>query len=323
MKLVTYRLGDEYRVGVVKGDWVVDIGRTVELLAHRKLGIASHPVLRKPAQTVLGAGPQPREMMEVLARGEPWRAALDDLLSALAESLAGAEAPRGLLTPLKKARLAAPLPRPGKIVCVGRNYAEHARERGSEVPSQPIFFLKSRNAICGPGDTILLPLVSSQVDYEAELAVVIGKTGRGIPEERAEEYIAGYTILNDVSARDMQAQDKQWFRGKSCDTFAPTGPWIVTRDEIPDPHNLRISLTLNSETMQDSNTANMVFRIPYLVSHLSQSLTWEPGDILSTGTPEGIGASRTPPVFLEPGDTVSITVAEVGTLTNPVAAWQP
>jgi 2-keto-4-pentenoate hydratase/2-oxohepta-3-ene-1,7-dioic acid hydratase in catechol pathway len=223
-------------------------------------------------------------------------------------------------TPLDGARLLAPVPRPGKIICVGRNYAEHARERGSDIPTQPIFFLKSNNTICGPGDVILIPPNSNQVDFEAELAVVIGKGGKNIPEDRAYDDVAGYMIMNDVSARDMQSADKQWFRGKSCDTFAPTGPWIVTKDEIPDPHSLGISLTLNGQTMQDSNTGNMIFKIPYLISYLSRSLTLEPGDIISTGTPGGVGASRTPPVFLKPGDSVSITIDKIGTLSNPVAA---
>jgi 2-keto-4-pentenoate hydratase/2-oxohepta-3-ene-1,7-dioic acid hydratase in catechol pathway len=322
MKLVTFQLGEENRVGAVKSDWVLDVGRTIELLAQRKLRVGGHPLLRKSVQRVLGAGPAPRDMNEILTRGEEWRAALDEVLKALATGVPPAEAPRGLLTPLKVARLCAPLLRPGKIVCVGRNYAEHARERGAETPAQPIFFLKSANTICGPGDPITLPPNSQQVDYEAELAVVIGKGGRGIAEERAPEHIAGYMILNDVSARDMQSQDKQWFRGKSCDTFAPCGPWIVTRDEVPDPHKLAISLTLNGETMQDANTGDMIFRIPFLVSYLSQSLTWEPGDILSTGTPAGVGGSRTPPVFLKPGDTASITVEQLGTLTNPVRGPQ-
>ena len=322
MKLVTFQLGEENRAGVVKSDWVLDVGRTIELLAQRKLDVGGHPLLRKSVQMVLGAGPVPRDVSEILARGEEWRAALDGVLDALATALPPAEAPRGLLMPLKVARLRAPLLRPGKIVCVGHNYAEHARERGSDAPAQPILFLKSNNTICGPGDPIILPPNSNKVDYEAELAVVIGKSGRGIPEERAAEHIAGYMILNDVSARDMQAQDKQWFRGKSCDTFAPCGPWIVTRDEVPDPHSLAISLTLNGETMQDANTRDMIFKIPFLVSYLSQSMTWESGDILSTGTPSGIGGSRTPPVFLKAGDTVSITVEQIGTLTNPVRGPQ-
>lgn len=245
---------------------------------------------------------------------------LDDLLRRASErSLAGLEpGPRSL--PLPEVRLLAPILRPGKIVCVGRNYAEHARERGSKIPTQPIFFLKSNNTLCGPDDAIVIPPASGQVDYEAEMAVVIGKGGKNIPEDKAYEHVAGYMCLNDVSARDLQSADKQWFRGKSCDTFAPTGPWIVTPDEIPDPHSLRISLTLNGQTMQDSNTGNMIFKIPFLISYLSRTLTWEPGDILSTGTPEGVGSGRTPPVFMKPGDSVSITIEKIGTLTNPVAA---
>ena len=200
------------------------------------------------------------------------------------------------------------------------NYADHAREQGIEPPTSPIFFLKSVNTIVGPGDPVRLLADSSQVDYEAELAVVIGKGGRNISEERAMEHIAGYTLLNDVTARDFQFGDKQWFRGKSCDTFGPLGPWIVTRDEIADPHNLKITLTLNGQTAQDSNTSNLIFKIPYLVSYLSRSLTWEPGDLISTGTPPGVGVFRKPPVFLKAGDTMSVMVERIGTLTNPVVA---
>ncbi len=156
------------------------------------------------------------------------------------------------------------------------------------------------------------------MDYEAEFAVVIGKRGHRIAESEAHKYIAGYTILHDVSARDMQFGDKQWYRGKSCDTFAPTGPWIVTAEEIPDPNNLRISLTLNGETMQDSSTSNLIFKVPFLISYLSQSVTWEVGDLISTGTPPGVGVFRKPPVFLKPGDTVTVSVEGIGTLTNPV-----
>jgi 2-keto-4-pentenoate hydratase/2-oxohepta-3-ene-1,7-dioic acid hydratase in catechol pathway len=245
---------------------------------------------------------------------------IDEVLRWASErSLVGLEtSPRSF--PLRDVRLLAPILRPGKIICVGRNYAEHARERGSEVPTSPIFFLKSNNTICGPGDAIVIPPVSSQVDYEAEMAVVIGKGGKNIPEDKAYEHVAGYMCMNDVSARDIQKADGQWFRGKSCDTFAPIGPWIITKDEIPDPHKLRISLTLNGETMQDSNTGNMIFSIPFLISYLSRTMTLEAGDILSTGTPEGVGAHRTPPVFLKPGDSVSVTVDKIGTLTNPIAA---
>ncbi|TAM84822.1 MAG: FAA hydrolase family protein [Acidobacteria bacterium] len=260
-------------------------------------------------------------MIELLGRGQVWRKSLAAVASALGKGIDPAKAPRGLFTPLAKARLLAPIPKPGKITCVGLNYADHAREQGHEPPKAPIFFLKSGNTICGPGDPIQLPPNSSQVDYEAEFAVVIGKKGKNISEEDAYDYVAGYMILHDVSARDLQFSDGQWYRGKSCDTFAPTGPWIVTRDEIKDAHKLRISLTLNGEVMQNSNTSNLIFSVPYLISYLSQSATWEVGDLISTGTPPGVGVFRKPPVFLKAGDTVSITVEGLGTLTNPVVGF--
>ena len=322
MRLVTYESAKRLRVGVALGEYVVDVERVLELLSKRRLPRA------KAARSVLRSGPAPRDMIDLLGRGEKWLKALGVIIKELASALdfkkprggrrVALSAPKGLLTPLEKVRLRAPIGRPGKITCVGLNYADHAREQGIEPPKQPIFFLKSINTLCGPGDPILLPPNSTQVDYEAEFAVVIGKAGRRIPEEKAYQYVAGYTILNDVSARDMQFGDKQWYRGKSCDTFAPTGPWIVTADEVPDPHNLGISLTLNGQTMQDSNTSNLIFKVPYLISYLSQSMTWEVGDLISTGTPPGVGVFRKPPVFLKPGDSVSVTVEQLGTLTNPV-----
>jgi 2-keto-4-pentenoate hydratase/2-oxohepta-3-ene-1,7-dioic acid hydratase in catechol pathway len=321
MKLVTYESAHQPRPGVVEGQLVVDVRRTLELLSTRRLPrvLAARPAFKVAARVLAGAGFGPRNMIELLTQEAAWRQALSVVTGSLARAYDPKGGMKGLFSPLQKARLRPPILRPGKIICVGRNYAQHARERGAEVPAQPIYFLKSNNTICGPGDPIRLPPNSKQVDYEAELAVVMGRGGKQIPEVKAYEHIAGYMILNDVSARDMQSADKQWFRGKSCDTFAPIGPWIVTTEEIPDPHSLRISLTLNGQTMQDSSTGNMIFKIPYLVSHLSQSLTLEPGDIISTGTPEGIGAGRTPPVFLKPGDSISITVEKIGTLTNPVA----
>jgi 2-keto-4-pentenoate hydratase/2-oxohepta-3-ene-1,7-dioic acid hydratase in catechol pathway len=280
--------------------------------------LAQRTNFKNASRRVLDAGAAPKDMIELLGRGQAWGKSLATVTSLLAKSIDPKKAPRGLFTPLAKARLLAPIPKPGKITCVGMNYADHAREQGHEPPKSPIFFLKSGNTICGPGDVIHLPPNSSQVDYEAEFAVVIGKRGSRIPEEKAYDYVAGYMILHDVSARDLQFSDGQWYRGKSCDTFAPTGPWIVTRDEIKDPHNLRISLTLNGETMQDSNTSNLIFSVPYLVSYLSQSATWEVGDLISTGTPPGVGVFRKPPVFLKAGDTTSVTVEKLGTLTNSV-----
>ncbi len=320
MKLVSYESGKQTRVGVVQGESIVDVRAAVSALSQRRVprSLASRPGFKQAARAVVEDGFAPRDMVELLSRGESWRKALDVVTASLAKALDPAKAPRGLLTPLASARLRPPIAMPRKITCIGLNYADHAREQGTEPPEKPIYFLKSHNTICGPGDPILLPPNSSQVDYEAEFAVVIGKGGRRIPEEKAYEHVAGYMILNDVSARDMQFGDKQWFRGKSCDTFAPTGPWIVTKDEIPDPHNLRISLTLNGETMQDSSTRNLVFKVPFLISYLSQSVTWEVGDLISTGTPPGVGVFRKPQVFLKSGDTVSITVERIGTLTNPV-----
>ncbi|MGH9470896.1 MAG: fumarylacetoacetate hydrolase family protein [Terriglobia bacterium] len=330
MKLVTYEVRKQPRIGVVEGKNVVDVRAAVELVSKKSgpRALYSDSKFKAAAQTLAEGGPAPAGMKMALARGESWLKALGVVTKALAREQAqrpagkkpASDTARALVTPLESVRLRAPILHPGKITCVGLNYADHAHEQGIEPPAAPIFFLKSMNAIIGPGDTIILPPNSEKVDYEAEFAVVIGKGGRNIPEEKAWEHVAGYMVLHDVSARDMQFSDQQWYRAKSCDTFAPTGPWITTKDEVRDPHNLRISLTLNGETLQDSNTSNLIFKIPFLISYLSQSITWEPGDLISTGTPPGVGVFRKPPVFLKPGDTVSVTVEKLGTLTNPVAA---
>jgi 2-keto-4-pentenoate hydratase/2-oxohepta-3-ene-1,7-dioic acid hydratase in catechol pathway len=313
MKLVTYESAKQSRLGVVQGDLVVDVATAYGLIAKGQIADAK---LAAAAEVLRKLGRPPQDMIELLGLGERYRKALGVTVARAGEMRK--KTPQGLFIPLPTAKLRAPIAHPKKITCIGLNYADHAREGGQEPPSAPIFFLKSHNTICGPGDPIKLPPNSTQVDYEAEMAVVIGKRGSRIPETEAHKYIAGYTVLHDVSARDMQFSDKQWYRGKSCDTFAPTGPWIVTPDEVPDPHNLRISLTLNGETMQDSNTSNLIFKVPFLISYLSQSVTWEVGDLISTGTPPGVGFARKPPVFLKAGDTVSVTVEGIGTLTNPV-----
>ncbi|MGH9356125.1 MAG: fumarylacetoacetate hydrolase family protein [Terriglobia bacterium] len=327
MKLVTYESGRQLRTGVVEGKNVVDVRAALELIRARRgpRALYAEPKFKAAAALLAESAAGPRDMIALLGQEDAWLKALGVATRGLARELGGAKSTKGpaasakgLIAPLGSVRLRAPISRPGKITCVGLNYADHAKEQGEELPKSPIFFLKASNTIVGPEDAIRLPPNSVQNDYEAEFAVVIGKGGRRIPEEKAWEHIAGYTVVNDVTARDMQTGDRQWFRGKSCDTFAPTGPWIVTKDEVPDPNNLSISLTLNGATMQDSNTSNLIFKVPFLVSHLSQSLTWEPGDMISTGTPPGVGVSRKPQVFLKAGDTVSVTVERLGTLTNHV-----
>lgn len=227
--------------------------------------------------------------------------------------------PRGSVLALADVEIGPPVPRPGKIVCIGLNYRDHAAESNMPVPSSPITFSKYPTAVIGPGRAIQLPAVSTQVDYEAELAVVIGRRAKHVPVERAYEVVLGYTNLNDVSARDLQFADKQWQRGKSCDTFAPMGPAVVTKDEIADPHRLRIRLRVNGETLQDSSTEQLVFGVDRLVSFLSETITLEPGDVIATGTPPGVGFARKPPIFLKDGDTVEVEVEGLGVLSNPVA----
>ncbi|HEY1242675.1 MAG TPA: fumarylacetoacetate hydrolase family protein [Bryobacteraceae bacterium] len=216
--------------------------------------------------------------------------------------------------------LLSPIPRPPKLICIGLNYRDHAAEGNNPIPDVPTVFSKFQTAVTGHRHPIVLPRNSTKPDYEAELAVVIGRGGRHIPESAWREHVFGYTITNDVSARDFQSATSQWMIGKSFDTFAPIGPAIVTTDEIPDPHNLSISLDLNGEVMQNSNTSNMIFGVPRLIAHLSSVFTLEPGDIIATGTPAGVGFARTPRRWLRPGDECRIRVQGIGELINPVVA---
>ena len=208
---------------------------------------------------------------------------------------------------------------PSKIVCVGLNYRDHCLEQNIELPGRPILFAKFPSSVIGPGDEITWPADASQkVDYEAELAVVIGRKGRHIPVDRAYEYVAGYTIVNDVSARDAQFADKQWIRGKSFDTFCPMGPYLLTADEVPDPHTLDIRCWVNGELRQDSNTRELVFKVHDLLAYISKTCTLMPGDVLCTGTPGGVGVFRDPQVFLKAGDLVEIEIEKLGRLSNRV-----
>jgi 2,4-diketo-3-deoxy-L-fuconate hydrolase len=212
-----------------------------------------------------------------------------------------------------------PIERPGKIVCVGLNYRDHAEEQGAALPAEPLLFAKLPNALIGPGDPIVIPSLVKQCDYEAELGVVIGTRVKDVLRENAFDAVRGYVCANDVSARDLQFGDGQWTRGKSVDSFCPVGP-LVPAEEIPDPHNLRIRAIVSGEVLQDSTTANLIFGIDEIISHASRTMTLEPGDLILTGTPAGVGIFRDPQRLLRPGDEVSIEIEGVGTLTNPVVA---
>jgi 2-keto-4-pentenoate hydratase/2-oxohepta-3-ene-1,7-dioic acid hydratase in catechol pathway len=229
---------------------------------------------------------------------------------------------KNCLVPAQDAYWFAPVPRPRKLVCIGLNYRDHAKESNLPLPDKPVVFSKFSSAVIAPGEPVVIPATSHQVDYEAELAIVIGRRAKHVSADRAYDYVLGYTAFNDVTARDFQFADGQWQRGKSCDTFAPMGQTIVTTDVITDPHKLSIKLTLNGETMQDSNTDQLIFGVPQLIEFISQSITLEPGDVIATGTPPGVGFARKPPVFLKPGDKMEVLIEGMGGLGNPVVAEQ-
>src|SRR5258708_7140163 len=247
----------------------------------------------------------PTDMIAFLEQGEAARKLAEKALS-------------GKSVPLADVKIQAPIPRPGKIICIGLNYKDHAAETGQALPNFPIVFAKYANAVLANGESIVIPKVTEQVDYEAELAFVIGKRGRYISEANAMSHVAGYMPFNDVSAREYQNRTSQWTMGKTFDTFAPFGPAITTADEVPDPHNLAIKLTIDGKIYQDSNTCNLIFNVPKLIASLSEAMTLEPGDIVATGTPPGVGAARNPKRWLKPGETVSVEIERLGTLTNPV-----
>ena len=224
----------------------------------------------------------------------------------------------GALVAGERVALTAPVPRPGKVICIGLNYRDHAAESGLALPERPLCFSKFSSCVVGPGADIAVPPGSESVDYEAELGFVVGRRARRVTASEALRCVLGYANVNDVSARDFQFADGQWQRGKSCDTFCPFGPWLVTSDEVGDPHKLRIALRLNGRTLQDSNTDQLIFGIPALVEHLSRFVELEPGDLISTGTPPGVGFARKPPIFMAHGDRVEVEIERLGVLANGV-----
>lgn len=283
MRLVTFLHHNQPRLGALLDDSILDLNQ-------------ANPDIPADIFLLLSAG----------------ASALDLAREALAEANPAA------LVPASAATLLAPIPRPGKILCIGHNYKGHIGIGKTEIPEHPNFFCKTANVITGPLNPIFIPRITSQVDYEAELAVIIGKRGRDIPEAEALDYVAGYSIFNDVSARDVQKRTSQWFLGKSFDSFGPLGPALVTKDEIPDPHSLALELTVNGIPKQRAHTSDLIFSIPFLVSYLSRVMTLDPGDIIATGTPAKLPEAANPQRFLEPGDIVSITIQNLGTLSNPV-----
>lgn len=280
--------------------------------AGETLGIVAGEGWRRAADVLPGG---PRTIGELLTQG-------GDGLTALATAAASAtndssSSPAAPATPLASTDLLAPVPRPGKVVAIGRNYREHADEEGVEPPSAPLVFSKWPSSVVGHGDDICWdPELTRQVDYEAELAVVIGRTARHVPEAHALDHVLGYTCLNDVSARDLQFGDGQWVRGKSLDTFCPMGPILVTADELADPQDLAITCRVGDEVLQDSRTSQMYFSVATIISYLSRSFTLEPGDVIATGTPGGVGAFRNPPRFLGNGDRVTVEIEGIGALVN-------
>ncbi|MEE9270342.1 MAG: fumarylacetoacetate hydrolase family protein [Candidatus Krumholzibacteria bacterium] len=284
MKIVSFGPKGHEKPGVITGDRVIDL-------------VAANPAIPSTVRKILEVGALPR--LETVLKKK----------SAL---------PAKCFKRLKDVRLGPPVTDPSKIICVGLNYKGHAEEQEKEVPDWPLTFGKAPSALIGHGDPIPLPTGVMQLDHEVELAIIIGKRAKDVSLDAAPRHIAGYAVFMDISARDVQFREKQWFRAKSFDGFGPIGPSLTTVDEVPDPQALAISLEVNGKTRQSSSTGDMTFRVFYLVHYMSHSMTLEPGDIIATGTPAGVGVFATPQRFLQEGDVLTATIAKLGTLTNPV-----
>jgi 2-keto-4-pentenoate hydratase/2-oxohepta-3-ene-1,7-dioic acid hydratase in catechol pathway len=299
MKLITFSLNETIQIGVLRETVTINLNSLSAIYVNTNNEESTFPT----------------DMLQLVKLGKTGLDYIETMLNWLDEN----ESYKAEVeVDTNSIKLLAPISNPGKVVCVGNNYMDHCIEQNVVPPKQPMIFSKWASCIIGPNEDVILPEDSEQVDYEAELAVVIGKEGKNIPENQALDYIYGYTVMNDVSARDIQFEDVQWVRGKSYDTFAPIGPAIVTADEIEDPHNLDIRLTVNGETLQDSNTKHLIHKIPYIISYLSKGFTFQPGDVIATGTPHGVGVFRNPPIFLKKGDVCTIEIEKVGTLKNPI-----
>jgi acylpyruvate hydrolase len=314
MKLLSMKVEGKDRAGILIGEEVLDVTSFFEIIEPKGEWIEAdcdnlsfHHIegAYRDALDVWRHGPKCAR--RILSTIESTGALVDELRAT------------GSLTPVSAVKLNPPIIAPGKILAVGLNYAAHAAEQNAKQPEVPLIFSKCVTALSGPRDQILLPRISEMIDYEAELAVVIGKRAKSVSAADAIDYVAGYTIMNDVTARDLQRRERQWVRAKGLDTFAPCGPWLVTTDEISDPHTLDVELRVNGEVRQHSNTDDLIFKVPQLIEFISQDLTLEPGDIISTGTPSGVGVFMNPPVFLKGGEVIDITIERIGAIRNTVS----
>ncbi|MGA9772591.1 MAG: fumarylacetoacetate hydrolase family protein [Blastocatellia bacterium] len=309
MKLLSMKIDGYDRAGIIIGEEALDVTAFLKLSSENRES-SGHEIGGQfsDALDLYRAGTA--RLYEITSRFDGDQTFIDECRRA------------GAIRSLSEILLNPPILAPGKILAVGLNYAAHAAEQNKKPPETPLVFSKCVTALLAPFDSIRLPRVSDQIDYEAELAVVIGKPARSVSAAAAFDYVAGYMIMNDVTARDLQRNEKQWTRAKGLDTFAPCGPWLVTTDEIDDPHSLDIQLRVNGEVRQSSNTNDLIFKIPHLIEFISQDLTLMPGDIISTGTPSGVGVYSTPPLFLKDGDQIEIDIARIGTLRNSVKGVQ-
>jgi acylpyruvate hydrolase len=297
MKLVRFSAnGQQPRLGAIQGDRIADLQASLAATLTRRGVVRAGEIAAAlvPAST--------RAFLEGGAAAEEAVASIKEWVT----------------VPTASARLHAPINDPGKFICIGLNYRDHAEEANQPIPKEPPIFAKWANAIIDPGEPILKPRGSNQLDWEVELGVVIGRTARFVPRDKALDYVAGYTIINDVSARDFQFIGSQWMAGKIPESFAPVGPYIADRSEIPDPHVLELRLWVNGKQMQSGNTKTFIFDVRYIVSYLSNLMTLSPGDLIATGTPPGVGFARKPPVFLQPGDTCRLEITGLGQIENPV-----
>jgi acylpyruvate hydrolase len=313
MKLLSMRSEGQDRAGILFGQEVLDVTSFYEIIELKGEWIDAGDVTK--FQHIEGAY---LDALDVYRRGSEW---MNSVMAKIEDHMfVGELRATGALIPLAGVELNPPVTAPGKILAIGLNYAAHAAEGNAKEQEFPLVFTKNVTSLVGMKGEITLPRISDMIDYEAELAVIIGKHAKSVSADEAMDYVAGYTIMNDVTARDLQRRERQWSRAKGLDTFAPCGPWLVTTDEITDPHSLEIELTVNGETRQHANSGDLIFKIPQLIEFISQDLTLEPGDIISTGTPSGVGAYMNPPVFLKDGDMVEISISGIGVLSNRVVA---